>query len=57
MVQVMQRIQDDVVNCKRRVNDGASDMNDDERPCARLLDLRKAYPRVSKPAVEFVREV
>ena len=50
-VQVMQRIQEDVVDCKRRVNDGASDMNEDEWPCARLLDLRKAYPRVSKPAL------
>ena len=26
-------------------------MNEDELPCARLLDLRKAYPRVSKPAL------
>ena len=51
VVQVMQRIQEDVVDCKRRVNDGASDVNEDEWPCARLLDLRKAYPRVSKPAL------
>ena len=51
MVQVMQQIQEDVVDCKWRVNDGASDMNEDEWPCARLLDLRKAYPRVSKPAL------
>ena len=50
-MKVMQRIQEDVVDCKRRVNDGASDMNEDEWPCARLLDLRKAYPRVSKPAL------
>ena len=50
VVQVMQHIQEDVVDCKRRVNDGASDMNEDEWPCARLLDLRKAYPRV-KPAL------
>ena len=51
VVQVMQRIQEDVVDCKRRVNDGASDTNEDEWPCARLLDLRKAYPRVSNPAL------
>ena len=51
VMQVMQRIQEDVVDCKRRVNDGASDMNEDEWPCARLLDLRKAYPRLSKPAL------
>ena len=51
VVQVMQRIQEDVVDCKRRVNDGANGMNEDEWPCARLLDLRKAYPRVSKPAL------
>ena len=51
VVQVMQRIQEDVVECKRRVNDGASDMNEDVWPCARLLDLRKAYLRVSKPAL------
>ena len=47
----MQRIQEDVVDSKRRVNDGANGMNEDEWPCARLLDLRKAYPRVSKPAL------
>ena len=47
----MQRIQEDVVDCKRRVNDGANDMKEDEWPCARLLDLRKAYSGVSKPAL------
>ena len=30
VVQVMQRIQEDVVDCKRRVNDGANGMNEDE---------------------------
>ena len=39
------------MDCKRRVNNGANGMNEDEWPCARLLDLRKAYPRVSKPAL------
>ena len=51
VVQVMQRIQEDVVDCKRRMNDEANDMNEDEWPSARLLDLRKAYPRVNKPAL------
>ena len=51
MVQVMMRIQEDVVNCKRRVNDGVNYMNEDKWPCSRLLDMRKAYPRVSKPAL------
>ena len=51
VVRVMQWIQEDVVDCKRRVNDGANGMNEDEWPCARLLDLKKAYPRVSKPAL------
>ena len=36
VVQVMQRIQKDVVDCKRLVNDGANGMNEDEWPCARL---------------------
>ena len=30
MVQVMMRIEEDVVDCKWRVNDGANDMNVDE---------------------------
>ena len=32
------------------MNEGANSMNEDEWPCARLLDLRKGFPRVSKPA-------
>ena len=30
VMQVMQHILEDVVDCKRRVNDGANDMNEDE---------------------------
>ena len=46
----MVRIQEDVEDCKRRVQD-REDMSEDEWPEARLLDLEKAYPRVSKPAL------
>ena len=31
-------------------------MKEDEWPCARLLDLRKAYPRGSKPALWILLE-
>ena len=52
VVQVMVRMEEDVSDCKRRMNtEGAREMNENDWPCARLLDLRKAYPRVSKPAL------
>ena len=47
VVQMMVRMEEDVEDCMRRVND----VNAYEWPVARLLDLRKAYPRVSKPAL------
>ena len=47
VVQMMVRMQEDVDDCMRRVNDVSAH----EWPVARLLDLRKAYPRVSKPAL------
>ena len=47
VVQMMVRMQEDVDDCMRRVNE----VNEHEWPVARLLDLRKAYPRVSKPAL------
>ena len=50
VVQVMTRIQVNVVGCKCRVNEDANVMDKDEWPCAKLLDLKKAYPRVSKSA-------
>ena len=46
------RMEEDVEDCKRRVND----VNEYEWPVARLLDLRKAYPRVSKPALWMLLE-
>ena len=47
VVQMMVRVNEDVEDCMRRVND----VGEHEWPVARLLDLRKAYPRVSKPAL------
>ena len=58
VVQIMMRMQEDVTDCKRRVNEGeeGEDVSEDEWPYARLLDLRKAYPRVSKPALWMLLE-
>ena len=58
--QVLVRIQEDVTDLRRRQarerergNDDGNDENDvnnnEVYPVARLLDLRKAYPRVNKP--------
>ena len=47
VVQMMVRVQEDVDDCRRRVNDAS----ECEWPVAKLLDLRKAYPRVSKPGL------
>ena len=43
VVQIMVRVQEDVEDCMRRVDE----VREHEWPAARLLDLRKAYPRVS----------
>ena len=51
VTQMMVRIEEDVSDMRRRVNAGGVDMNENEWPVARLLDLRKAYPRVNKPAL------
>ena len=58
VVQIMMRMQKDVTDCKRRVNKGEYEEGvfDDEWPCARLLDLREAYLRVSKPALWMLLE-
>ena len=55
VVQMVVRIQEDVEDCKRR-EAGNETMEDGEWPEARLLDLEKAYPRVSKPAMWKVLE-
>ena len=57
-VQIMMRMQEDATDCKKRVNEGEEDedVSEDEWPCARLLDLRKLYPRVYKPALWMLLE-
>ena len=53
---MMIRMEDDL-DCKRRVNvEGANGIHSDDWPCARWFDLRKAYPRVSKPALCMLLE-
>ena len=46
--QVFVRIQEDVNDLRKRRLAGEEEVEDPE---ARLLDLRKAYPRVSRPAL------
>ena len=48
VTQIMVRIQEDVKDLKKRMAAVGEEMEDDEKPMARLLDLRKAYPRVNK---------
>ena len=45
----MMRMQDDVTDCKREVNE--EDVSEDEWMCARMLYLRNLYPRLSKQAL------
>lgn len=54
--QMMVRMNEDVVDYRKRMNAQGNVVNEDERPVARLLDLRKAYPRVSKPALWLLLE-
>ena len=50
--QILIRMQEDLVDYRRRLGDRYEEVrNSDRWPEARLLDLRKAYPRVSKPAL------
>ena len=50
--QVLIRMQEDVDDYRRRLGDRYEEVRQSDRwPEARLLDLRKAYPRVSKPAL------
>ena len=49
VVEMMMRMQENVVDCKRRVNvEGANGMDEENWPCERLLNLRKAYPPVTR---------
>ena len=50
--QILIRMQEDVDDYRRRLGDRYEEVRSSDRwPQARLLDLRKAYPRVSKPAL------
>ena len=50
--QILIRMQEDVEDYRRRLGDRYREIRDSDRwPEARLLDLRKAYPPVSKPAL------
>ena len=56
VTQMMVRMEEDVSDLKRRVNEHGCEMDENEWPVARLLDLRKAYPRVNKPALWLLLE-
>ena len=49
--QIFIRIQEDVTDLRKRRTLAGEDPTNVEDPEARLLDLRKAYPRVNKPAL------
>ena len=56
VVQVMVRLEEGVEDLRWRVQGGSRDLDQGEWPEARLLDLRKAYPRVNKPALWMLLE-
>ena len=49
--QIMIRIQEDTEDLRKRLEAKGEEISRDDKPVARLLDLRKAYPRVNKPAL------
>ena len=49
--QIMVRIQEDTTDLKKRMEVQGEALDRDDEYVARLLDLRKAYPRVNKPAL------
>ena len=51
VTQVMNRIHEDVSDLYKRAGQQGENIEEDDRPMATLLDLRKAYPRVNKPAL------
>ena len=51
VTQVMVRIQEDTNDLKRRLEKEGREIPEGEEPVATLLDLRKAYPRVNRPAL------
>ena len=56
VTQIMVRIQEDCVDLLRRTQAKGEPIPEDELPTARLLDLRKAYPRVNKHAMWCILE-
>ena len=51
ITQIFYRIQEDSKDMYKRAESAGITIPESSRPAARLLDLRKAYPRVSKPAL------
>ena len=51
VTQIMVRIHEDTTDLYKRKAATGVQMEEDEKPMAVLLDLRKAYPRVNKPAL------
>ena len=49
--QIMIRLQEDTVDLRKRLTASNTPIDEEQMPAARLLDLRKAYPRVNKPAL------
>ena len=49
--QKMLRIEEDTVDLRKRMIKAGVNIIEEEMPAARLLDLRKAYPRVNRPAL------
>ena len=54
VTQIMIRIQEDTRDLMKRSEKTGVAIPDGDRPVARLLDLRKAYPRVNKPALWMI---
>ena len=54
VTQIMVRIQEDSSDLFKRAEKAQENIPDGEKPAARLLDLRKAYPRVNKPALWMI---
>ena len=52
--QIMIRIQEDCIDLRRRQAAEGIDVEEGEEYVARLLDLRKAYPRINKPALWMI---
>ena len=56
VTQILVRIQEDTIDLRKRMEAAGEVLEDDEKPAARLLDLRKAYPRVNKYAMWKILE-